>query len=183
MAKFASTALGLDVRRGTLATADIDDVVADAASFTDSLEYVPDPKEGLRRVHDALVPGGVLLVKVPNAGYFSLWHKVERLTRRGLGNMDAFSPPERVAHYTSATLTRLVESCGFEVVHVETPPPIHSPVREGSAAEAEAPWHVAPHQRLLRWAFYALGRLERRLLRRDDLGQAVLLIARKRSAT
>jgi SAM-dependent methyltransferase len=180
MAAFASEVLGVEVRQGTLDSAGLDGLEADAVSFTDSLEYVPDPVGGLREVHRALAPSGVVLIKVPNADYFELWNRIERLLGRRLGNMDPFSPPERVAHYTSATLTRLVKTAGFDVVHVETAPPIHSPVRGGSAAEAAAPWYVAPHQRFVRWAMYALGRLERALLRRDDFGQAVLLVARKR---
>lgn len=182
MAAFASQVLGLDVREGTLDSAGLDGWEADAVSFTDSLEYVPDPVGGLKRVHAALAPRGVVLIKVPNAGYFALWQRIERLAGRSFGT-DPFSPSERVAHYTGATLARLVEAAGFEVVHTESAPPIHSPVRVGAAAEAEAPWNVAPLQRLVRRAFYLLGRLERALLRRDHFGQAVLVVARKRSAT
>ena len=182
MAAYAREVVGLDVREGTLASAGLDGWEADAVSFTDSLEYVPDPVEGLKQVHAALAPDGVVLIKVPNGDYFALWNRIERLVGRSFGT-DPFSPSERVAHYTSATLTRLVRAAGFEPIHVESAPPIHSPVGVGPAAEAEAPWTAAPLQRFARRAFYLLGRLERALLRRDHFGQAVLVVARKQSAT
>jgi SAM-dependent methyltransferase len=181
MAAFASQVLGLDVREGTLAGAELNGLVADAVTFTDSLEYLPEPRRDVERVGEALAPGGIVLIKVPNARYFELWQRLERVAGRRLGNDDPFSPSERVAHYTRTTLGRLFESTGFEVVLAESPPPIDSPrAASGPEGEIETGWRVAAHRRILRRVLYAAGRVEQAIAHRDDFGQAVLMIGRKR---
>ena len=73
------------------------------------LEHLPDPRETLTRVHDLLAPGGWVGIAVPNVGsleagiFGSCWYPLDL--------------PRHFWGFTPHSLTRLAESCGFDVVH------------------------------------------------------------------
>lgn len=74
------------------------------------LEHLPDPLESLVRCRTLLQPGGLLVVGVPNI------ESVEaRLFGRRWIGLDI---PRHLTHFTPATLTRLVERSGFEVLRL-----------------------------------------------------------------
>ena len=66
-AAFAARASGGVVHQGNLFTWRPESPAYDAITLTDVLEHIPDPRSALRRVHDALAPGGWTAIKVPNA--------------------------------------------------------------------------------------------------------------------
>ncbi len=87
----------------------------DAVHLSEVLEHVSDPARMLRAVYRQLAPGGVVCVSVPND--FNILQKVLR-------DKDHFSPwwvapRHHVNYFSFASLSALLRSCGFEVVHQE----------------------------------------------------------------
>jgi 2-polyprenyl-3-methyl-5-hydroxy-6-metoxy-1,4-benzoquinol methylase len=74
------------------------------------LEHIGEPRSLLRRCHDLLKPGGMLVVSVPNIDGLS-----SRLTRERWWGLDV---PRHLVHYSPATLTRALERAGFRVVRI-----------------------------------------------------------------
>jgi len=181
MAAFAAQENGVRVLAGRIEDVKLDERSFDAATFTDALEYVPAPADALAKVRAALVPGGVLFVKVPNAEYFLLRFALER---RGvaLGAGEAFSPSERASHFTPATLKALVEKAGFEVVRSGWPRPVHTRVAAMDVAWREvAPrWWEGLGQRLIRSAMDRAGRLEAALAGGANHGSNALFVLARR---
>lgn len=77
----------------------------DAVTLQDVLDHLPDPVGGLRRCHELLRPGGLVLVKV---------HNIECLYARLSGRgFYAIIPPSHLFYYGDATLRLLLEKTGF----------------------------------------------------------------------
>jgi 2-polyprenyl-3-methyl-5-hydroxy-6-metoxy-1,4-benzoquinol methylase len=76
------------------------------------LEHDQDPAAALAASHEALAPGGALLLAVPNYASF----------QARLGGEDWFhlDLPRHVFQFTPQTLTRLLRDSGFEVVSCRT---------------------------------------------------------------
>jgi SAM-dependent methyltransferase len=78
----------------------------DAVVFSHSLEHVVDPPMDLRRVRDALRPGGRLAVIAPNWGSWQ---------RRAFGEYwFPLELPRHRTHFTAAGLRTAIEAAGFE---------------------------------------------------------------------
>lgn len=103
---------GIDARTGVLATVKLEPCGYDAALLQQSLEHTDDPVADLRRVHAALVPGGVVAISVPN---FGGWQR-----RRFGGRWYHLDLPRHRVHFTAATLTRALRDAGFEDVRTGT---------------------------------------------------------------
>lgn len=74
------------------------------------LEHLPDPRVVLAQIHRKLRPGALLVVEVPNWGSHM---------RRLRGLRWQFVLDHHVNHFTSASLTSLVEKSGFQRCAVE----------------------------------------------------------------
>jgi len=108
----ASAALGSDrITNSELRAARLPSATFDVVSFWDSLEHLPDPRAELQEAHRLLRPGGLALIGLPNFGSYQARHFGE--------DWYGLSLPHHLCHYTRATLTRLLESCGFRVRVVE----------------------------------------------------------------
>ena len=68
-AEFARECYGIDVRVGVLEDFEADEVGHDAITLFHVLEHVADPVATLRELRRRLVPGGTLVVEVPNVEY------------------------------------------------------------------------------------------------------------------
>jgi 2-polyprenyl-3-methyl-5-hydroxy-6-metoxy-1,4-benzoquinol methylase len=79
----------------------------DAITFWDSLEHLPNPRAILGEAARLLRPGGIVVIGLPNLGGYQAQHFGE--------DWFGLSLPHHFYHYTRATLTRLLESCGFRV--------------------------------------------------------------------
>jgi SAM-dependent methyltransferase len=74
------------------------------------IEHVPSPLRMLQRLHDALVPGGILLGQTPN---------VASLGRRFWGDVwNQWHTPRHFVLFDPETLRRHAESAGFEVLSI-----------------------------------------------------------------
>jgi SAM-dependent methyltransferase len=113
----------LDVKTGFLDDRFADDSY-DAVTLIDVLEHVGRPRALLREVARVLRPGGVVLVKVPNAGYLSAKYRLLRRIPRAI--VDAFDAREHVVHYSPQTLGRLLREEGFDLELLTVPLPIPS---------------------------------------------------------
>lgn len=101
---------GAEVCEGTLATVSLPSEAVDSAVFRHSLEHVVDPQRDLRRVRDALRPGGRVAVIVPNWGSWQ---------RRAFGQYwFPLELPRHRTHFTAAGLRAALTAAGFEQVDV-----------------------------------------------------------------
>jgi SAM-dependent methyltransferase len=108
----ARTHFGLTVFNCDLADAPLADASFDAVIGWHVLEHVTDPKDQLRRLSRLLKPGGVLGLRVPN---------VESFGARVAGEWWPWMcPPAHLWFFSSATLPRLLQDCGFEISEVRT---------------------------------------------------------------
>ncbi len=102
----------LDVRRGTLEDQQFPSARFDAVVLSHTIEHVHGPAELLRECGRILRPGGRLVVVTPNAE--SLGHR--RLGTQWIG----LQPPRHLYLFSCATLARLAERAGLEVVSVRS---------------------------------------------------------------
>jgi SAM-dependent methyltransferase len=96
---------GLTVVRESVDGAELPDGSFDAAVLWHVLEHLPDPLGALERVRRWLVPGGRLLVGVPNLASLQA-----RVGRERWFHLD---PRRHVVHFTARGLAVLLERAGF----------------------------------------------------------------------
>jgi SAM-dependent methyltransferase len=105
-------ARGVDVRVGTLANCAPEPGAHDAAVFQHSLEHTVEPLADLERIRDALRPGGLVAITVPN---FGNW-QARRLRSRWY-HLDV---PRHRTHFTGDGLVTVLERAGLKVEDVRT---------------------------------------------------------------
>lgn len=105
--------LGLDVRTASLLDAELEPGAFDAIVLADVIEHLIDPARALAEIAPALRPGGVLALALPDAG--------SRLAR-ALGRRWWSVIPTHVHYFTRASLTVLLERCGFRVLSITSAP-------------------------------------------------------------
>jgi SAM-dependent methyltransferase len=109
--EFATTRLGLDVRRESAEEMNFPDASFDVAVMFDVIEHLLDPVAALKRVTQVLRPGGLLVVSTPNQN---------ALTRYALGSEWAMlTPAEHLYNFSASTLERLLRRAGFTDVAFE----------------------------------------------------------------
>jgi SAM-dependent methyltransferase len=101
-------ARGIDAREGVLETVEVERASYDFVLFQHSLEHTTDPLADLRRAHEALAPGGLVLVSVPN---FGSWQR--RLFGGAWYHLDL---PRHRVHFAPETLERALRAAGFDEV-------------------------------------------------------------------
>jgi SAM-dependent methyltransferase len=164
---------GLDLFHGT-----IEDLAAQGRTFDNVtlfhvLEHVPDPKSMLNTCNALLVPGGCLVVAVPNEvaslrGFKRrLFSKLRRSNGSGvLGlprlTLDGSVSEIHLSHFSPAVLARLLQATGFSVV-----------------VNTLDPYYVRTGLRRLKADFYYYACLLVRQLFRINIYDTILMIARK----
>ncbi|MEX0718609.1 MAG: class I SAM-dependent methyltransferase [Planctomycetaceae bacterium] len=102
---------GIPVDVGTLPHPDVRPESFDAITLWNALEHVHSPRATLRAVREALSPGGLVVVGVPNIDSWTFrefgtdWHPLEL--------------PRHLTHFTPETLSRMLEAEGFRLLSLE----------------------------------------------------------------
>lgn len=100
---------GYDVRAGAFTEMEYAPASFDLVTMWDVIEHVPDPAAYIRRAAEVLKPGGILALATPDVSSLPA-----RLTgRRWVGYKLS---EEHVYYFSTATLTRMLEEAGFEVI-------------------------------------------------------------------
>lgn len=87
----------------------------DVVSLWYVLEHVPNPQEILRKAHQLLKPGGLLIVRIPNqTAAIDVW-----LARFGLKQYYLMNPPRHLFDYSPKTIAALMEKAGFFGIEVQ----------------------------------------------------------------
>jgi len=84
-------------------------------SLMDVLEHLPDPRAALRHAHTLLAADGLLVLSLPDAGASS-WQLLDRS-----GQNPYWIEIEHYHNFSRASLTRLLQECGFAVVDFAIP--------------------------------------------------------------
>lgn len=114
----AAERAGLTIHRGTMEAVPI---AAESLAIVHSahvLEHLPQPRAALAWMYSRLQPGGVLSLQVPNQFSDFLWvlfHRRWIAEGRALGQH-----LHHLQFFTPASLQRLVQDVGFEVLHRST---------------------------------------------------------------
>jgi len=99
---------GLHVRNGDIRSMPLKERSFDVVTLWHVLEHLPQPKETLKKVHQALKKGGILAVSVPNTqGLGFQW---------GGTNWFHLDAPRHLTWFNAPSLDHLLKSCGFSLV-------------------------------------------------------------------
>lgn len=107
---------GAKVLDGTLSTVSLPAGKMDAAVFRHSLEHVVDPQHDLRRVHEALRPGGRLAIVVPN------WDSWQR--RAFNEYWFPLELPRHRTHFSATGLSSALAASGFAEIEIRPGSPL-----------------------------------------------------------
>jgi SAM-dependent methyltransferase len=139
----------------------------DIITFWDVIEHVPDPEACIRRAHERLNPGGVILM---TTGDFTA--PVARVLGR---SWPLLTPPEHLSFFSPLGLSSLMERCGFRVDSVRHPGKrVSWGLLALKAHENLGPWAAIPLRR-----FVSMFGLERKSCFLN-LGDIMLLAATRR---
>jgi SAM-dependent methyltransferase len=114
VAQVARDRHGVDVLTGFLEEVDLGGRVFDVGCAWHVLEHIRAPADSMRRMVDAIRPGGVIALEVPNAA------SVHAL-RLG-SEWPHWDLAHHVAHYTPSALRALTERLGLRVIDLHTFP-------------------------------------------------------------
>ena len=98
---------GIQVVGATLQTAQLPVGAYDLVVFRHSLEHLPEPLEDLRRVREALRPGGRVVISAPN---FASWQR-----KRFAADWFHLDLPRHRAHFSPMSLAVALRRAGFTV--------------------------------------------------------------------
>jgi SAM-dependent methyltransferase len=109
---------GLKVRNEPLLRAEFGAICYDAATMFHAIERLQDPLAGLRKLHAALKPGGMIVVRFPHRTPL-----VRALKWLGL-RTQLFDAPFNLYDFSPRAMTAALERVGFENVRIEIGPPM-----------------------------------------------------------
>ena len=104
----------LDARVGSLESARFDDNTFDVVYLGDVIEHVPSPRAVCQEIHRILRPGGLVVMRTPNAasGFANLTLSAASITGSSWAHSEA---PYHLHEFTPRGLARLLESCSFDI--------------------------------------------------------------------
>jgi 2-polyprenyl-3-methyl-5-hydroxy-6-metoxy-1,4-benzoquinol methylase len=104
---------GVDLRRGTVETLEVEPRSVDAVVMLDVLEHLRDPSEALRRIRAGLFDDGLLALSTVN---------VEGLHGRVRGGAWPWFVRAHLHYFRPSTLSRMLADTGFEIVECTVVP-------------------------------------------------------------
>ncbi len=181
-----SRSLGLDVANEFLSAQNAASFGQfDAINMSEVLEHIPDPETFLKLVHGMLADDGLICIAVPN-DFNDL--QAAAVSQQPLPKWWV-APPHHINYFDHASLARLVQHCGYEVVHQEATFPIEIFLLMGDLYIGNDTLGRACHGRRktfeLNMQRAGYGDLKRKLYQKLaglNIGREVVLFARK-SAT
>jgi 2-polyprenyl-3-methyl-5-hydroxy-6-metoxy-1,4-benzoquinol methylase len=111
MAEWGRKNLQLDIRAGALEQQRFSDNSFDVVYLGDVIEHLLTPKEVLAEIRRVLKPQGIVALAYP----MELNHVVPRLRRLLRWQRQSPNKPYHLFYYTTKTMKRLLEHCGFEI--------------------------------------------------------------------
>jgi 2-polyprenyl-3-methyl-5-hydroxy-6-metoxy-1,4-benzoquinol methylase len=150
---------GFDARLGTLPHPDLAPGSFDVVTMWQALEHVHRPLAVLRAAHELLVPGGMIVIAVPNLDSLAAYWFGEHWFGLDL--------PRHLTHFTPKTLTEMLRVAGFRVESVRGL--VHaewlrvSAMRAGTAGTGGLGAFLVRWKALSRvaaWGCYMLGRAD-----------------------
>jgi SAM-dependent methyltransferase len=111
MAEWGRKNLNLDIRAGKLEQQHFLDNSFDVVYLGDVIEHLLKPKEVLQEIRRVLKPGGIVVLAYP----MELNHIVPHLRRFFRLQRQSPNKPYHLFYYTTRTLRRFLEHCGFEI--------------------------------------------------------------------
>ncbi len=106
---------------GTAVEADFSDGFFDAVTLWNVLDCLPDSGEVLSKIHRWLRPGGVLMIRTPNADFHYTIHRIYRRARP-LWQKVGWTKEASVflrSNFSAGTLRRFLEKNGFKIRLIE----------------------------------------------------------------
>jgi len=97
---------GIDLAPRDLFTARLEPGTYDAVAMFQLIEHVHDPRGILRRSHELLRPGGILMMSTPNVLAYGRKNR----------DVNSWRIPRHLFFFTPKTLVRTVENSGFDVL-------------------------------------------------------------------
>jgi 2-polyprenyl-3-methyl-5-hydroxy-6-metoxy-1,4-benzoquinol methylase/ribosomal protein S27E len=145
---------------------------ADVAVAFEVIEHLFEPQQFLEQCAQRIKPGGLLVLSCPNGQGFDI---------AMLGRDSLAVDPEHVNLFNPASLSLLVEACGFEVLEVSTPGRldaefVHTAIEEGTFDVSGDPFL----KRVLVDEWERLGWPFQQFLAENGLSAHMWLAARKR---
>lgn len=101
---------GVPVRQETIESFEGPPSIYDAITMFYVLEHLPDPMGALRKVYDLLLPGGMLLVRVPHTTPI-----VRMLSPFGIG-ASLYDAPYHLYDFSPSVLGKMLRKAGFDEV-------------------------------------------------------------------
>ena len=119
-----ATSHGVDIERSPIETCRSLEETYDVVMLAAILEHLYDPMETLLRIKNAVRPGGLLFIDVPNEASLSM--QIGNLYMRARGrdwaiNLSPTFPPFHVVGFSPTSLRRALAKAGFEVYKLEVP--------------------------------------------------------------
>jgi 2-polyprenyl-3-methyl-5-hydroxy-6-metoxy-1,4-benzoquinol methylase len=109
-AQYAKEHYGLEVKIAPLEDVNLPADYFDLVVLFDVFEHLREPMVGLEKIFNALIPGGHVIIKVPN---FSC---LESMLFRGFWyHLDL---PRHLLHFSPATLTKMLTNAGFSHIKI-----------------------------------------------------------------
>jgi SAM-dependent methyltransferase len=169
---FGRTKLGADIRQPPLASAGIASESVDVACIFQVLEHIVTPGPFLAEIREALKPGGLLVVEVPN--FADIYVRLIPAYRA------YHFQSAHALYYTPGTLRHVINRAGFTVVAVRG-------VQRYAFANAlhwalhRAPQRIDPSRTVRGGAAAFLDHVYRSLLSASRLSDTLVCLARKPS--
>ena len=135
---------GLPIRPGTVFDQKYTASSYDVVTMWDVLEHTPDPKTEIRETHRLLKEDGLLVINYPDIGSW---------IARAMGRSWVFLLDVHLYYFTRATIRKLLEDVGFEIVKVR---PHYQRLALGYVLHRATPYIGAP-ARLAERVFRGLG--------------------------
>lgn len=132
---------GIEIECASIETCNSLKEVYEVVLLAAVLEHLYEPVETLERVRDALRPGGLVFIDVPNEN--SLKNQIGNAYMRLRGrkwatNLSPTFPPFHVVGFSPVSLPRLLKSTGFRVLSLEIPKWSNAlPPKKGAIAKIE----------------------------------------------